>query len=412
MAERAPIERELTPALDEAELAQVWRRVRDVQATRRAVPRRRLYQGIAVCALAVAAVAVVVAWPRSRVAPGALAGEVALAPGAQLAEPRTIALADGSHLELATAARLEVLANEGDKFVTAVRRGRVRFDVRPGGPRRWVVETDLATVEVVGTAFSVDRGAGALAVEVERGVVLVRGERVPGRIVRLTAGQRIEVADVVALAPPGPMEPPPGPPLSVEPPPGPGPIEPPLSVAPPLLMEPPPGPPPPTAISPRLPPRPVAPPVAARVPARIEAGPLEAGPLAPPSVEPPPAPIPVDIVARADELVGAGRAAEAAAELTAYLATAPADTTAGLAAFLLGRIARDRLGQPGRAAEAFTRVLAIGSPRAIQADALARRAEALAADGQAAAAQAAARDYLARYPAGPRRGAMAALAGP
>jgi tetratricopeptide (TPR) repeat protein len=187
--------------------------------------------------------------------------------------------------------------------------------------------------------------------------------------VRLTAGQRIEVADVVALAPPGPMEPPPGPPLSVEPPPGPGPIAPPLSA-------------------------------------------LEAGPLAPPSVEPPPAPIPVDIVARADELVGAGRAAEAAAELTAYLATAPADTTAGLAAFLLGRIARDRLGQPGRAAEAFTRVLAIGSPRAIQADALARRAEALAADGQAVAAQAAARDYLARYPAGPRRGAMAALAGP
>lgn len=94
------------------------------------------------------------------------------------------------------------------------------------------------------------------------------------------------------------------------------------------------------------------------------------------------------------------------------MATAPADTTAGLAAFLLGRIARDRLGQPGRAAEAFTRVLAIGSPRAIQADALARRAEALAADGQAVAAQAAARDYLARYPAGPRRGAMAALAGP
>jgi transmembrane sensor len=406
MAERAPIERELTPALDEAELAQVWRRVRDVQATRRAVPRRRLYQGIAVCALAVAAVAVVVAWPRSRVAPGALAGEVALAPGAQLAEPRTIALADGSHLELATAARLEVLANEGDKFVTAVRRGRVRFDVRPGGPRRWVVETDLATVEVVGTAFSVDRGAGALAVEVERGVVLVRGERVPGRIVRLTAGQHVEVAAAIATAPP-----PPAPVLDRVPP-----------VAPAIDRVPPPAPavdraPPPAPAVDRAPPTapaidrtPTAPAID-RTP-EIAPPPVAPPPVAPPPVAPPPVAPPVDIIARADALVAAGQHARAADALEAYLADARGDATAGLAAFLLGRLAQDQLAQPQRAAEAFARVRAIGSPRAIQEEALVRQARALARAGRAADARAAARGYLDQYPGGARAAEMTALLAP
>ena len=55
MAER-PIDAELTPALDEAELAQVWRRVRDAQAERRVAPRRWRYAiatGVAVATAAV-----------------------------------------------------------------------------------------------------------------------------------------------------------------------------------------------------------------------------------------------------------------------------------------------------------------------------------------------------------------------
>ena len=194
MAER-PIDAELTPALDEAELAQVWRRVRDAQAERRVAPRRWRYAIATGVAVATAAV-LLLAWPRDHRAAGALAGDVALTPGAQIdaTAARAIAMADGSRVTLAPEARLEVLANEGDKFVTAVRRGKVGFDVRPGGPRKWIIETDLATVEVVGTAFAVERSAVELSVTVERGVVLVRGERVPGRVVRLTAGQHVEVA--------------------------------------------------------------------------------------------------------------------------------------------------------------------------------------------------------------------------
>ena len=386
MAER-PIDAELSPALDEAELAQVWRRVRDAQAERRVAPRRWRYAIATGVAVATAAV-LLLAWPRDRHAAGALAGDVALTPGAQIdaTAPRAIAMADGSRVTLAPEARLEVLANEGDKFVTAVRRGKVGFDVRPGGPRKWIIETDLATVEVVGTAFAVERSAVELSVTVERGVVLVRGERVPGRVVRLTAGQHVEVAAAIATAPPPP--PPPGPPMVDR------------GAPPPIDRAP-----PPTPSIDRTPldrPPPVAPPPAPSI---------DRTPLDQPPPAPPPAP-PIDIIARADALVAAGQHARAADALDAYLVDARGDATAGLAAFLLGRLAQDHLAQPQRAADAFARVRAIGSPRAIQEEALVRQARALARAGRAVDARAAARTYLDQYPGGARAAEMTALTAP
>ena len=115
------------------------------------------------------------------------------------------------------------------------------------------------------------------------------------------------------------------------------------------------------------------------------------------------------MIARADERIAAGDPAGAARLLDGYLAGADADATAGLAAFLLGRIAQDSLGEPDRAAAAFGRVLAIGSPRAVQEEALARRATAFVRGGRDAQAHDAARRYLARYPDGPRARAMTAL---
>ncbi|MBK7074538.1 MAG: FecR domain-containing protein [Myxococcales bacterium] len=384
MAER-PIDAELTPALDEAELAQVWRRVRDAQAERRVAPRRWRYAIATGVAVATAAV-LLLAWPRDHRAAGALAGDVALTPGAQIdaTAARAIAMADGSRVTLAPEARLEVLANEGDKFVTAVRRGKVGFDVRPGGPRKWIIETDLATVEVVGTAFAVERSAVELSVTVERGVVLVRGERVPGRVVRLTAGQHVEVAAAIATAPTAP-----------------------------------------SVVDGASPPAPIAPPVAPAIdrappvaPA-IDRAPIDRAPppVAPaidrtPPVVPPPVAPPVDIIARADALVAAGQHARAADALDAYLADARGDATAGLAAFLLGRLAQDHLAQPQRAADAFARVRAIGTPRAIQEEALVRQTRALTRAGRTVDARAAARTYLDQYPGGARAAEMTALTAP
>src|SRR5262249_44964351 len=156
---------------------------------------RPLFAGVAFAATAAAALLV---WWLGRSGPGPLAGGGApLASGATLSAPVDVPLSDGSRVVLEQGAALGGLADGGGRFVAVLRGGRCRFDVRPGGPRRWTIETDLATVEVVGTAFTVERGAKRLEVGVERGVVVVRGERVPGRVRRLTAGERVVVEEAV-----------------------------------------------------------------------------------------------------------------------------------------------------------------------------------------------------------------------
>lgn len=124
---------------------------------------------------------------------GPLALESGPLPAALIAEanPRTLKLSDGSEVEVAQQSRLDVLSNDKQAFVTALGRGRATFEVKPGGKRRWIVEAGLVTVEVVGTRFTVTRSETAVDVEVHRGIVLVRGEGVPGGQQHLTAGQRL-----------------------------------------------------------------------------------------------------------------------------------------------------------------------------------------------------------------------------
>jgi transmembrane sensor len=106
---------------------------------------------------------------------------------------RAVALTDGSAIEIGAGARLEVLKNDGDSFVTALRRGTTTFSVQPGGPRRWIVEAGLLTVEVTGTRFSVQREQSFVRVRVDQGSVLVRGDGLPGGFTRLTAGKSVEL---------------------------------------------------------------------------------------------------------------------------------------------------------------------------------------------------------------------------
>ncbi|MCC6872850.1 MAG: FecR domain-containing protein, partial [Sandaracinaceae bacterium] len=273
MRER-PIEELLRPALDEAAVARLHRRLR---AARERRPARKLVTGSLVLATMIAAAITVALWdgePPRENAPGALASRATTLEAGTSLRVRALALDDGSRIELGQSARMEVLANDGERFVTALRAGRGRFDVRPGGPRRWSIETDLASVEVVGTAFTVDRTPSGLRVEVERGVVLVRGERVPGRVQRLTAGGRLEIAEPVATRP------------------APAPIE----AAPAPMPEPP----------------------------RTQARP------APPSL--------AETLARADGERSAGRPEVAARILADALARRPSDPSASLVAFSLGRL--------------------------------------------------------------------------
>jgi transmembrane sensor len=287
---------------------------------------------------------------RASVAPLRLGG-AAIAPGA-VPSARRWQLDDGSSVTLSERAELEVVSNDDGRFVTKLARGRARFDVKPGGPRQWSIETSLATVEVVGTAFDVDDASGQVTVRVDRGVVLVRGERVPGRIVRLVAGQELVLHADPALhsaAVPAPAPP---------------------------------------AVAPPLPPLPaVAPPPAAVVT---------------PAGEPRPGRALAAALAESDELRAHGRARDAAELLARAIAEHPDDAGVGVAAFSLGRLYLEVLGEPGLAADAFARVLRAGRPRGLLEDAHARRTEALISAGRRDEAARALAQLEAAFPASAR----------
>ncbi|HTU62973.1 MAG TPA: FecR family protein, partial [Polyangiales bacterium] len=264
------------------------------------------------------------------------------------AQTAPLELSDGSHVALATGARLEVLRNDGRSFVTVLRRGESTFDIRPGGPRRWVIETGLASVEVLGTRFRVTRAEDAVTVAVERGVVLVRGETVPAGAVQLRAGEQLSVQDrespkrIAVPATPS----------------APAPI---VSAAPPLFSEP-------------------------RAPKLTSAKSVENQ---------------VDqLLSSADAARRAGNTALAISELQRVLAlTSDGDPRRGLAALSLARLTLER--DPALAAEALERARS-SMPRELSEDAQARQVEALVRAGRRAEARQLGSDYLQRYPQGRR----------
>ncbi|HMI93337.1 MAG TPA: tetratricopeptide repeat protein, partial [Polyangiales bacterium] len=75
---------------------------------------------------------------------------------------------------------------------------------------------------------------------------------------------------------------------------------------------------------------------------------------------------------------------------------------APLAAFTLGRVYLDQLGQPGQAAAAFERARKLSPNGSLAQDALAREVEALSKGGNAQKAYQRAQEYLRRYPNGQR----------
>jgi transmembrane sensor len=134
--------------------------------------------------------------PRAQEAPDEplkLMGGMAFGPLEAATDERVVDFDDGSRVTLEPRARLEPLENAARSVVLHLAAGKATFDVRPGGRRRWSIEAGLATVEVVGTRFSIGRGGSRLVVAVERGIVLVRGERVADRIRQLGAGERLQI---------------------------------------------------------------------------------------------------------------------------------------------------------------------------------------------------------------------------
>lgn len=390
-----PIRHVLDESVDEQRVYRVWRNVGRARAAawrgqgRTVRARRHVAMGAA--GLAAAAALALALWHAGRdgqgpvrTTEGELPAVLETPAGAAMAE--VVHLDDDSRLVITPGARLVTEHNSGERFEARLDRGHVELEIEPGGPRRWRIEAGLATVEVLGTRFLVERGDDSVRVEVLRGRVAVQ-DNVRGGREELSAGESTVVGGESARSPP------------------------------------------------------------ARLPSDTEPS-GEAVEAAPPAAEPEEAapaqptgaversrqqsPRWRDLARRgryddAWEVLGSsglsresrgasteqlleladvarlsGHPEDAVAPLERLLREHPGDGRAGLAAFTLGVVHMDQRAAPERAAGAFEQALELGLPAPLREDALARLAEARGRAGDFAGARRAAKRYLEHHPDGER----------
>jgi transmembrane sensor len=366
---KGPVEQHLAPPLSDAQIQSIARTVQAARHARRSLPWRS-----ALAAAGAAATLALGLWVAHREPTPLRTADGVPLPSSFQGE---LAFSDGSQVTLDDGARAEVVANQVDQITLLLRKGRGRFQVNPESHKRWVVQAGLASVEVLGTVFTVERTPQGVAVAVERGVVLVRSDALPDGLQRLEAGNRTLVAAQVP--------PPPAPPSAPEPS---APVEPIEPQALPSSRSPPPPPPsPPAALAPdwrRL---------AEQGDFADAWGVLE--PAFAPTVD-----ASVDreeLLLMADTARSTGHADEAARALERRLDLAPDDAAA---AFTLGRLELERRDRPLEAAERFAQA-ARGTPASpLRYDALVRRVEALRRAGEQDRAAQAAREVLREFPNG------------
>jgi transmembrane sensor len=337
-------------------VAPLWSAAKTDQLPQQVLKRRReraLVRGGASLAVALAVAAGF--WVFSPKA-GVGARAVAAAPVNQAG--REFSFADGSRVSLlGTGSRVDVVEQTPARVLTRLGVGSARFDVHHDPSRVFEVECGDVKVRVLGTAFSLTREGSLTRVAVERGAVSVEWQ---GGRVQLAAGQ-------------SGLYPPPGMPTAVAS------AEPALDVAGDVGEK---------AASWR------------KLAKRGDyANAYQAlAPVASNGVRDEPS----DLMLAAD----VARLSRHPAEATRYLSRVadgfPRDKRAPLAAFTLGRVLLEDLGQPARAADAFRRAQQLAPSGPMASDALAREVEAARRAGQLERAKQVARRYLELYPEGPQ----------
>lgn len=372
-----PLRDGLRDPLDEAAAQRVWRRIDARRRRGGSLVGRSLVVSFATgCAAAMVVIAALVAsgW-LAPPGPGPLRRTDGLDLAALVVDvssraPVAFDLTDGSRVALDPGTRLDTLANSGRAFVVAMGPGHATFEVKTGGPRRWSIECGVATVEVVGTGFAIDRRAGGARIDVGHGVVMVRGDRVPGGVRRLTDGESLTVAGPTDRAPP---------PKPVPEDRAPAPAAPSASAFPPSAQ----------GAAPSW--RDLANRGAFAGAYRVlgAAGIAEAAHVA--SIE--------DLMTLADVARLSGHPDDAIGPLRRVTTEHAGDARAGVAAFTLGRI--EVGGRPSEGARDFALALSLGLPRGLQEDARFRLIEALSRAGDLEGARAAGAEYRKRFPKGP-----------
>ncbi len=206
MSDASELRAHLRAPFSDAQVEEIWR---GVQA-RRARSARPAW--LALCLPALAAAVLGVALRRER-APSVVDGGVGplrLVDGSGVTAarlrndalaPATVRLSDRSTLTLHPHTTLLPTHNDGRAMELQLRQGAADFAVTPGGPRRWRIDCGVATITVVGTAFTLDRRESSLRVAVSHGTVWVDGAWVPGGHRVLTAGQSLAVSRPAPRAP-------------------------------------------------------------------------------------------------------------------------------------------------------------------------------------------------------------------
>ncbi len=389
---RAPLEDVLRDPLDAEREARLTRRIEATRRHRAVVPPRRLRSGyIAAAAVVIISLGALLSLslgrgdqPDDLLGPLRLAGSSAR-PGT-LESPadqgREVTLTDGSRLSLEPGAQVTFERNTGQDVELVLNAGAVTISVRPDGPRRWTVDTELIQVEVVGTRFRLDRSVDTVELEVEEGRVRISGPAAPsaGPVVFGPGGahvfRRSRSSEMTAETDATQNR-----------------EEPPAKATIPV----------PPQESARRATRPAAPHREAwrvLVSERRHAEAFESLGAREHARRTASATTVDELLALADVARLGGHSAQAVAPLDRIVSEHPRDRRAVLAAFTLGRLHTDRLGSPARGAESFRRVLALGAPAALRESAHARIVEASARAGDQAGARRAARDYLERYPDG------------
>jgi tetratricopeptide (TPR) repeat protein len=339
-----------------ARIARVWAGVSSRLDVMPSGKRRWVYRGVAVAALACVAGLVSVRYVNDHHGRSALQ-QAALETSS---DAMALGLDDGSRLELAAHTKLRVTGNEPSSIALELDHGRVDCDITPRPGRHFAVSAAGVQVRVKGTRFGVELAPGRdrVDVDVERGLVEVTWDN--GAQHRdLAAGERWSIdlkhpADKADAA--------------------------------------------------------VAP-----EPSASETPEAEDAPSSTPHAS---AHATHDATPGARELLDLGnaarRAGDAAGAARAYeqlLTSHPTDGRAGLAAFELGRLRMDRLGDVPGAITALQKAVMMAPGSGFREDAMARLVQAYAAAGATERCRSAQAAYLKSYPGGVHASAVSRQCG-
>jgi hypothetical protein len=354
------LSRFLEPEVDEKRVDRVWASLETRPVASRSPLSWPMWKVASFAGAAVAIGAVIFTLRRPHATASSWAGVVV-----ESSATNTMTLPDGSSVTVRPEARLHYDRVENDRVEATVERGEALFDVRHSEARAFVVHAGAFDIVDRGTRFAVRVEGDSVGVSVDIGSVEVARAHGSEPTRTLAAGESWTSGTTALPSATSPVAVPPA--------------------------------------TDSLPPSLDVPSTAPSAPSSASSAPAGSATTSPSG-----SPGPSDLLKTANDARMAGHPRDAAAAFDALRRHYRGDPRAGLAAFELGRLRLDSLGDPGGAAEAFADAIRLAPGASFREDAEARLVEALDRAHAGSACAAARRSYLARFPGGLHAASVAA----